>query len=644
MDSKFFDTLLEPTFVLDAQKQVVYCNEAAALLTDLSVRKLTRSKPKLDELFKFSEELQALKEIQKLNDASPYQELSFSCESGREGRVQVTIQPFQTSSNTNEQAWLVYFRDVTLEETLQKKYRKEFEQKEGYIKELELARFALEDYSKNLEKKVQERTAELSKLNQLMKALLDSLGEGFFIFNQQGDILEIASRACETTVECDPRGQKIWNVLGLAEKQVSGFQKWMTTLFAEMLPFEDLAPLGPPRFPHSKGQVVELQYFPLRNEHTQIEGVVVVASDITTLVQAQKDAEHERANAAMIMQLIRNKRQLATFIRECESMINDLQVELKNPEPNCELTFRLLHTLKGGAATFSVKEISDHCHTAETLLSEYKSFQDDKTLKRLQEQCQMLQPLFANFLKENEAIIGNLQKLAERWVEVPTSRFSKYAKNWLQDPDESAARNALAEEFLFDPAINQFSHISESIQSMATKLGKEVLPLKFVNPEFKLLPEPYEKIFSSLIHAFRNSVDHGIETPEERSFAGKPTAGQISISFNNIADDFYIYIEDDGQGIDPNRIRAKLAERDIDCSHESDEQVIQHIFDSQFSTRESVTEYSGRGVGMDAIAQAAKEMGGSVWVETVLGKGTKLKIKLPWIQSILIRDKQTFAA
>jgi len=283
MESKIFDTLLEPTFILNAEKQVVYCNETAALLTDLSVRKIQRSKPVFDELFQFARPLDGLKNLSQVIDATPYQEIHFTHESGREGKVQVTFQPFEVQDG-KPQSWLAFFRDVTLEETLQKKYRKEFEQKEGYIKELEEARMKLEDYSKNLEVKVAERTAQLSSLNNRMEALLNSLGQGFFIFNQQGLVLDVASRACQDTIEKDPRGMHIWDALGLADKQIAGFKKWLIPVFSEMLPFEDLAPLGPPRYPHSQDKDIELQYFPLRSDAGVLQAVVVVATDITSLV------------------------------------------------------------------------------------------------------------------------------------------------------------------------------------------------------------------------------------------------------------------------------------------------------------------------------------------------------------------------
>lgn len=630
--NRLFDSLLEPTFILDSGKRIVYCNEPAALLADVSVRKLMRQQPVFDELFLFEDPIEGLRDLPSIADATPYQEVRFRTEAGKDGKVQVTFQPFEATDGTTS-SWLVFFRDVTLEETLQKKYRAELEQKEGYIRELEDARAKLEDYSKNLEVKVAERTAELSRLNQLMGALLDSLGQGFFVFDQEGKVLEIASKACQATVEKDPRGLFIWEALGLQEREVPGLKKWMTTLFAEMLPFEDLAPLGPPRYPHSQGSEIQLEYYPLRTEQGGMEGVVVVATDITSLVQAQREAEHERSYARMILQLLKNRRQVAGFIRESEDLLRELARELASPTPSDEATFRVLHTLKGGAASFSIRAIAEHCHAAENLLSEWKSFRDEERLARLRGHCTEIPGLFAQFMKENEVVLGRVEEMNERIVETPVSSILNFADRFLESRESAPLREALFRHFLFEEVGPLFEHFNEVTQNVAERLGKQVAPLRIQNPEFRLLPEPYEPLFATLVHAFRNAVDHGIETPEVRERAGKPAQGNLTLHFERREARLHVRLEDDGAGIDPARIREKLAKSGFDCARESDEDVIQHIFDSQFSTRETVTEVSGRGVGMDAIAQSARSLGGNVRVTSTPGRGTTLSLDLPWIDS-----------
>jgi two-component system chemotaxis sensor kinase CheA len=140
------------------------------------------------------------------------------------------------------------------------------------------------------------------------------------------------------------------------------------------------------------------------------------------------------------------------------------------------------------------------------------------------------------------------------------------------------------------------------------------------------------------VHAFRNAVDHGIEFPAAREESGKNPEGLISVSFAKIDQNgspwLEIKIQDDGGGIDPAKIRERLSAKGMDVSQEDDEQIIQHVFDSQFSTKTVVTETSGRGVGMDAILHSAQKLGGKAFVTSQIGKGTCLSVQVPYLQNV----------
>jgi two-component system, chemotaxis family, sensor kinase CheA len=620
MNYRIFDTLLEPVFVIDSEKKVLYCNEPAALICELSVRKITRGQI-FDEILKFETTPLFLQTLTELNESSPYQELNFeSTASGKTGKVQLTAQPVP-HTHTEKPAWLVFFRDVTLEETLQKKYRAELEQ--------------VQHYSKNLEKMVDERTAQIKKLNETMSALLDSLGQGFFIFNSEGLCLDVFSRACTATVEAEPPGRKVWDVLGLDQKQVPGFQKWLMTVFAEMLPFEDLSPLAPQTFAHSEGRHIQLEYYPLKTNEGTIEGVVVVATDVTNLVEARREAEVERAYAKMIVNLVKNKRQVAGFLREAQDLLAGLKSELqKNESLDPDTTFRFLHTLKGGASSFSIKSMADICHEAETTLSQFKW--DGVTaagVEKLSHLSEGIDSSFQNFKKENQVILGAAAQSQERWIEAPVSRFTEYRK--LLEPQSKVLADQFTQQFLTEPIGHFFEYFNEVVQNVAVNEGKQVAPLTFENSDLAITPEPYENLFSTFIHSFRNSVDHGIESPTDRETAGKNPEGHITVSFSKTSafqrEHLLIQIKDDGRGVDAEKIRTKLQASGVDTSKETNEQLVQHIFDSQFSTKDAVTETSGRGVGMDAIQFAAQKLGGKAWVKSTPGQGTTLFVQVPWL-------------
>lgn len=636
-----FDTLLEPVFVLNAEQKVVYCNETAAIICGLSIRKITRGM-KFPELFQFSEPLESLNELIHISDPTPYKEVNFTTPQGGEGKVQITLQPvFDSMGDKN---WIIFVRDVTLEERLQKKYRAELEQKEDVIKDLEDAKAQLENYSKNLEKMVADRTAEIQRMNQMMTALLDSLHQGFFIFNSEGKVLEVSSKACENTIECRPQGQNIWDVLKLPEKKVDGFQKWMQTMFMEMLPFEDLAPLGPPTYPHSENKNIALEYFPLRGAEGTMEGIVVVASDITSLVEAQNQAERDREYANLIINLVQNKKEIGRFIRESQTLLSDLQTGLKSSweQADSEFLFRQLHTLKGGAALFSIQDMAEHCHSAETMLSDFKETASAEKYNELKEQSIHIASSFDGFIKKSEEILGSSAMATERQLEIPVSKFQSALTKIEEKVHNNEVTQILLSEFAMESIGSFFNSYNDVAQRVAISQEKQLNTVEFTNADLKVLPEIYSSLFATFVHSFRNSVDHGIESPFEREEKGKPAAGTIKVNFTLTENNsrLLIRIDDDGNGVNPEKIREKLAKKDIDTTKESDSEVIQHIFDSQFSTRDQVTETSGRGVGMDAIKYAAEELNGRCWVESNYGKGTSLFVEVPYITNFYTEKKK----
>lgn len=630
-----FDTLLEPTFVLNAELKVVYCNEPAALVVGHTIRKVTRGM-KFPELFTFSDEIPGLKDIINVCDATPYKEVTFTTPQGGEGKVQITMQPiFDSMGDKN---WIVFVRDVTLEERLQGKYRKEIEQKEDVIKALEDAKIQLENYSKNLEVMVADRTRELSSLNQTMAALLDSLGQGFFIFGADGKVFDVTSKACEATIEGRPQGKQIWDVLKLPENKVEGFQKWMQTLFMEMLPFEDLSPLGPTSYPHSEGRHIALEYHPLRTAEGTMEGVVVVASDITSLVEAQRLAEAEKQHAKLIINMIKGKREIRRFIQEAQGMIEAIHAEVTandEGEFDRENLFRQLHTLKGGAALFSVKKVAERSHEAENILSELNRNFSHAGFIALRGKCFEIEEAYQQFLAETKEILGSSAMTEERQIEVAITTLNHIARKVGTLPGGGPVAQDLILELVMEPVSSFVEPYNDVILGLSAKLEKNVAPLEVTNGSIMVVPEIYNNLFATLVHAFRNAIDHGIETPGWRAQNGKSEEGHISIdfamSFNKTLPYLTIKIQDDGQGINPERIREKLKSLGVDANQESDQEVIQHIFDSQFSTRSEVTDISGRGVGMDAIKNAADLLAGRTWVESKMGSGTCVCIQVPYL-------------
>jgi len=176
------------------------------------------------------------------------------------------------------------------------------------------------------------------------------------------------------------------------------------------------------------------------------------------------------------------------------------------------------------------------------------------------------------------------------------------------------------------------------VRDVARQLGKRV--------EFEVRGETtgvdrdiLDKLEAPLNHLIRNALDHAIEPPEERAAAGKPPAGLIRLEARHGAGMLQITLSDDGRGVDPARLRKTVVEKELVtgamAAQLSEAELLEFLFLPGFSTKEAVTELSGRGVGLDAVQNMVRAVGGVVRVTTQPGKGTRFNLQLPITRSVV---------
>lgn len=188
-------------------------------------------------------------------------------------------------------------------------------------------------------------------------------------------------------------------------------------------------------------------------------------------------------------------------------------------------------------------------------------------------------------------------------------------------------------------AIDQvFRRFPRVVRDASVKLDKP-LRLDIEGGQTEIDKSVVELISDPLIHLVRNACDHGVEPPEARRAAGKPEEGRIRLSARRAGNQIAVEIEDDGAGIDPERITAKAIEKGLVTAQEvadwTDQQKLGLIFLPGFSTKEQVSDMSGRGVGMDVVKTTVDSLGGSVTVTSVRGQGSRFTIKLPLTMAIV---------
>ncbi|HAT1569215.1 TPA: chemotaxis protein CheA [Kluyvera cryocrescens] len=180
-----------------------------------------------------------------------------------------------------------------------------------------------------------------------------------------------------------------------------------------------------------------------------------------------------------------------------------------------------------------------------------------------------------------------------------------------------------------------FSRFPRLVRDLASKLGKQV-ELTQIGSSTELDKSLIERIIDPLTHLVRNSLDHGIESPEARLAAGKSAVGNLILSAEHQGGNICIEVTDDGAGLNRERILAKAMSQGMSVSESmTDEEVGMLIFAPGFSTAEQVTDVSGRGVGMDVVKRNIQEMGGHVEIKSKQGAGTTIRILLPLTLAIL---------
>ncbi len=183
-----------------------------------------------------------------------------------------------------------------------------------------------------------------------------------------------------------------------------------------------------------------------------------------------------------------------------------------------------------------------------------------------------------------------------------------------------------------------FNKYPRMIRTLAREKNKEI-DLIISGEETELDKSIVEYIGDPLVHILRNSVDHGIESPEERRRVGKPAVGTVYLSAYQEGDNIVIEVEDDGRGIDIKKVARKAIEKGVideaSLRNMSDNEILNIIFLPGFSTVEQVSNTSGRGVGMDVVRSNVQKLNGTIEITTGIGVGTKMKVRLPLTLAIV---------
>ncbi len=238
-----------------------------------------------------------------------------------------------------------------------------------------------------------------------------------------------------------------------------------------------------------------------------------------------------------------------------------------------------------------------------------------------------------------EMVIAESVVLQNPDLQVPNLDLSNFQKAASQLSKITTEMQELIMSMRMMPLTNTFQKMNRTVFDMSRKLGKNI-EFEMIGDTTEVDKNIIENISDPLMHLVRNSVDHGVETPEERTAAGKKEPAKVTLEAKNEGGKVWISVRDNGKGLNRNKLYKKAWENGIlpDNRIESDytdKEIFQFITFPGFSTKEKVTEFSGRGVGMDVVVKNIQKIGGVLDIDSIEGEGTTMTMKIPLTMAII---------
>lgn len=381
---------------------------------------------------------------------------------------------------------------------------------------------------------------------------------------------------------------------------------------------------------HNK--ILQMDWSPIKNDDDCVDKVLLIVQDVTHLRELELAAAHQKEELDLISQIIKiSIGKFNDFIDSANKFVAENRKLIESAAGKdadvVSALFRNMHTIKGNARTYEFKLITDAAHAAEM---EYDRLRKEADAEWNAEQ--MLQELDAvaaaigRYVEINEDKLGRKGRasdlLTTRGAFISVDEITSLRKMTSELAAASSAETLATLQKVVGhlgliPLQRLVSGAVDSMSSLAKELNKPTPSVEIVNGDIAFNNTFAEALKSSLMHIVRNSLDHGIEAPEQRVAAGKPEQGRISFTCVEHEGGKQLRIHDDGRGLALHKLYEKGVANGVFSNAEkpTPAEVAELIFQSGLSTASQVTQVSGRGVGMDAVRTFLQEQGGGVSVE-----------------------------
>ena len=462
-----------------------------------------------------------------------------------------------------------------------------------------------------LEKIVQKRTQQLDQRNQDMRLVLDNVSQGLMTISLDGEISSEHSAILSKWFEGIVEGANVIDVVREHDAEVA---MWvglsLEAIKDDFMPLE----LSLSQMPNSLklgDNTLHMEYAPIFYDD-KLEKLLVTFTDITARLRQQALEQEQREFVSLISKSYEDRAAFLGFIEEGREIIKEL-ASSDITKPSAVLK-REIHTLKGNSGFFGLQSIASLCHSLENAIQDGIASQMRKTHGQLLDGWQRIEDRMSLFL-ENQ----------ERSIAVEKSALEKLMADILKGKARKAILQRV-QSWRYGSVEQRLQNFAKQSSELAKKLDKPVPTVQIKCNEIFYDPSLWNGFWSSFVHVVRNAVDHGIESAEERVDAGKAQEGRIVLSAQIKKDEFIIEVEDDGGGIKWDKLRAKAEKLGLE---DVETNPVKILFMDGVSSRDSVSDTSGRGVGMAAVYSECTNLGGSINVFSTPNQGTKFSFRFP---------------
>lgn len=497
--------------------------------------------------------------------------------------------------------------------------------------ELEDSQNHLIEANANLEKEVYARTASL-------KNLLDNAGQGFLIFGKDMIIDPNCSSECFRIFEKEIRGMDYTEIIHGDNKDSKNYLRNVIQTILQ-LPDDTYNEKYLSLLPSEvfyKNKILDLKYKIIRESEARAESVcMVIITDITESKLMHKKMEEEEALMKSIVKVAAYTRDFVELTDSFRYFVTTAVPELLESKnlvfAKISILRKKIHYYKGSFGIFGFRDMLATLSELEVVLKEMEK-DESLTEENLEEEFNRF-----NLQMELNEIMNYVAKTLSMEfkdrndsVRVNINRIRQISKKLEQIPEMSSYATELRQLTYRDFYVLIAKYVVFT-ESLSERLGKSIERMKIEGGNFLVDITKYEAFTNSLVHIFRNAVDHGIETDVERIKAGKKAVGYIGCRIEQHDDEIWIFIEDDGRGFDFKKLREKalleglIKETDL----VSDDKLIKLALMGKISTKEEVSEISGYGLGLSVVMDEIDKLSGKIEIESMFGKQTRIFIKIP---------------